>query len=69
MDWLIAVAAAAPTTPRRKTAIKYASRIIFVSPDAMVIRSPSCGRSATTKKLWNTFCSIKGIRASRMIRP
>ena len=49
--WLIAVADAAPATPHRKTAINRASRIMLDTPETNVVQSPSCGRSAVTRKL------------------
>ena len=41
----------------------------FVTPAAIVIYRPKCGRSAVTRKLWNAFCSMKGMSAMRMTRP
>ena len=45
------------------------SSTMFVSPEATVKASPSCGFSAATKKLWNSYCSMYAGSAMRMIRP
>ena len=51
INWLAAVAAAAPTIPQRKTATKIKSRSILATPAATVTARPSCGRSAVIRKL------------------
>ena len=40
-----------PATPHRNTAINNASSTMFNTPDTNVVTSPSCGRSAMTRKL------------------
>ena len=66
---LSTVAAAAPGSPKPKIPTNSRSSVMLVSPAATVTVRPSWGRSATTKKLWNTFCSMKGPVDSRTIRP
>ena len=65
----IAVATAAPTTPKLKAATKSASRSIFVQPAMTVTKSPSFGFSAVEKRHWNSYCKTKNGSAERMIRP
>ena len=65
----VAVAAAAPGRPRPRTPTNKRSSVMLVSPAATVTVRPRWGRSATTKKLWNTFCSMKGPVDSRRMRP
>ena len=67
--WLRAVAMAAPSRPHRNTATNRASSAMLVMPAATVTARPSWGFSAVTKKLWNSYCSIKAGRAIRMMRP
>ena len=69
MDWLMAVAAAAPTSPQRSTPTNRASSAILATPAATVTASPSFGFSAVMKKLWNSYCRINAGSTARMMRP
>ena len=67
-DWLIAVAEAAPARPKGSTAVKSASSTMLAIPAITVTISPSWGRSAVMKKLWNSYCSIKAGSAGSIMR-
>ena len=60
---------AAPATPQGRTPTSSQSPTILVRPAATVSHSPSLGRSAATRKLWNMFCKMKGTRARMRMRP
>lgn len=57
MNWLRAVAAAAPAAPQENTATNRASSTILVTPAATVIYSPSRGFSAVANRHWNSYYS------------
>ena len=61
------VARAAPARPKLRTAINKKSRIIFVTPAAIITNKPNFGFSAVTKKLWKTFCNIKNVNDAKLI--
>lgn len=69
MHWPMPVASAAPASPQWKTAMNSASSTMFATPAAMTTSRPTRGRSATTRKLWNTFCSMNAVVNAMLTRP
>ena len=63
----VIVAYAAQASPSLKTPISSQSRNMFVTPAATVTYSPSFGFSTVIKKLWNTYCKVKGIAPTKQI--